>query len=328
MTKEEKDFYNQYCLPNVVNELINYWLNNLPFTEEIPEECKEDFLNYNQDCILETLRGEKSKLQDCSIDNFQLEELFLRHKNFKITLFVASITDNERILSNICEFLLNGKFDKEQEKELFYLCEELLIHNQISQNLKVEILTYIVKFYSVDVRRLLAKSNKIPYFVIKELSQDNDFIVRGYIASNISTPDDILHELKNDKCYTVQSNVCLHPNCPEDILLFLAKNTHIHVKRTLISNELIPFDCIDGYKFYWNEQWGIGLSESEIIALECKYPDRTYRFYGQKPKLQEWISSSVVKQLNLQLNKIKDKKMFFGEEIYQFDRDYLLSHQK
>lgn len=80
------------------------------------------------------------------------------------------------------------------------------------------------------IKSWFAKQPYTPVSILKKLSADENFYIRGNVAYNPSTPAVILGKLSSDKQGYVRLNVALNPSTPNTILENLLTDTSWTIK--------------------------------------------------------------------------------------------------
>lgn len=310
--------------------LVDSWLEAVPFSGEVDEEDKRSFLDTKGTYAADFFKGRELYLRQVSRDNLKLERLFLEHESIEVALVMATVTENSEVLRNLANYLTEGRYDVEKstptgKAKLTSLCETLLISEELPSEFKQRVLGHCISHYPHDIRRDLAQSDRVPYIVIDTLSKDPNWLVRARVAANPLTSEKTLRELEGDDSEVVLSNICQNPNSSPETKSRLAKGTPINVRRTICEKELIPFDQIEGIKTYCNGRWFLRHTEKELNDLKVAYPERTYRFYGETPMLQLWVSETIVNKLGLSVENADECQTFAGERIFKFCKEDMAS---
>lgn len=75
-------------------------------------------------------------------------------------------------------------------------------------------LIHFSKSNNVMNRSDVAKATNCPGFLLEILANDEEDIVKFYVAGNLNTPVSTLELLGKDNSYAVRSHVMTNPNCP------------------------------------------------------------------------------------------------------------------
>lgn len=91
-----------------------------------------------------------------------------------------------------------------------------------------------------------AENTKTPVETLAELAEDDEWVVRTYIASNPSTPLTILSKLSEDKEEMVRASVASNPQITPELVQKLAHDPEFHVRFNIASNSRTPPEMLNG----------------------------------------------------------------------------------
>ena len=113
-----------------------------------------------------------------------------------------------------------------------------------NKNTPAEILEYLSKNESVEVRKKVACNPSTSVHVIEYLSDDSASEVRRSLALNPSTPSSILEKLSQDNDIAVATSTAWHPQTSASILEKFAKLKDIPIKLALAEHPNTPLNIL------------------------------------------------------------------------------------
>lgn len=118
----------------------------------------------------------------------------------------------------------------------------------------------------VDELEGLARNPSTPVKILEKLAQDEEQLIRFFVAMNESTPIAILKKLAKDEVKSVRSAVAANSSAPEDILKEFAQEGDF--ERNLARNPSTPVEILERLAEEELEKLEIDESEEAIVNVE------------------------------------------------------------
>jgi len=117
-------------------------------------------------------------------------------------------------------------------KEMTLKEKLILAQNSVSAE-ELENLSHDENF---EVRAYVAQNTNTSSTVLEKLSEDDDWEVRGHVAQNSNTPDFVLEKLSEDENEGVRWSTAKNPNTPDYVLERLATDEDSGIRSTARNN--------------------------------------------------------------------------------------------
>lgn len=146
---------------------------------------------------------------------------------------------------------------------------------------------------------------------VKDLVEEN-VEYRRAVARDPEASDRVLRTLANDEDIMVRTFVAINPSCPKDVSTNLIEN-----------NKIVKKYCVDVYDVYGQWGWDFNAYEDEVCDNFTDYAVVFYSNY-ETTDAEWWVdAANDAEECWDSLQKSETKEQFIKDLIYEYGEDYL-----